>query len=65
MKKDRSAPWEIYNLLTDQEECTNVAAQHPELVKRFEGILEKEHQRSHITEWEFVDPKLNVLNSKQ
>ena len=65
MKKDKNAPWEIYNLLTDKDESSNVAAQHPDLIKRFDAILKKEHQPSHITEWEFVDPKLNVLNSKQ
>ena len=65
MKKDKNAPWEIYNLLIDKDETKNVGAQHPDLIKRFDAILKKEHQPSHITEWEFVDPKLNVLNSKQ
>jgi len=59
MKKDKNAPWEIYNLLTDKDESNNVATQHPELIKRFEAILNKEHQPSHITEWEFVDPKFS------
>ncbi len=65
MKKDKNAHWEIYNLLTDKDESNNIAAQHPELIKRFDAILQKEHQPSHITEWEFVDPKFNVLNPKQ
>ncbi len=60
MKKDKNAPWEIYNLLIDKNEMNNVATQHPELIKRFEGILQKEHQPSHITEWEFVDPKFSI-----
>lgn len=65
MKKDKNAPWEIYNLLIDKNETNNVAAQHPELRKRFEGILKKEHQPSHITEWEFVDPKFSIKNIKE
>ena len=65
MKKDKNAPWEIYDLHTDEVESNNIAAQHPELVKRFDIILKKEHQPSHITEWEFVDPKFNILNPKQ
>lgn len=60
MKKDKNAPWEIYNLNTDEKESTNVATQYPDLVKQFDAILQKEHQRSHIREWEIVDPKFNL-----
>ena len=59
MKKNKNAPWEIYNLLTDEKETTDVAAQHPELAKRFEEIMKKEHQPSHIRDWEFIDPKFS------
>lgn len=59
MKKNKNAPWEIYNLLTDEKETTDVASQHPELAKRFEEILKKEHQPSHIKDWEFIDPKFS------
>ena len=41
MKKDKNAPWEIYNLKTDEKETTDVAAQQPELAKKFEEISEK------------------------
>jgi arylsulfatase A len=58
MKKNKNAPWEIYNLLTDEKETTDIAAHHPELAKKFEEIVKKEHQASHIKEWEFIDPKL-------
>ena len=60
MKKNRNAPWELYNLRTDEKETTDVASQHPDLVVRFEEILKKEHQQSHIQEWEFVNPKFTV-----
>ncbi|MFV8345859.1 arylsulfatase [Flavobacterium sp. ZB4P13] len=59
MKKNRNAPWEIYNLLTDEKETTDVATQHPELAKKFEEIVKKEHQSSHIKDWEFIDPKFS------
>lgn len=59
MKKNKNAPWEIYNLLTDEKETTDVASQHPELAKRFEEIMKKEHQLSHIRDWEFIDPKFS------
>lgn len=57
MKKNKNAPWEIYNLIDDVEETTDVSAQHPELIKKFETILKQQHQPSHLREWEFVEPK--------
>ncbi|TDE44359.1 N-acetylgalactosamine-6-sulfatase [Flavobacterium rhamnosiphilum] len=59
MKKNKNASWEIYNLKTDEKETTDIAAQHPELAKKFEEILKKEHQSSHIKDWEFIDPKFS------
>ncbi len=60
MKKNKNAPWEIYNLATDVQETTNVADQHPELTQLFEEIVKLEHQPSHIKEWEFVNPKFTA-----
>lgn len=60
MKKNKNAPWEIYDLGTDVNETTDVASGHPELAKQFDEILKKNHQSSHIKDWEFVDPKFSV-----
>ena len=60
MKKNKNAPWEIYNLKTDEKETTDIAAQQPELAKKFEEILKKEHQASHIKDWEFIDQKFSA-----
>jgi arylsulfatase A len=57
IKKNKKAPWEIYNLETDEKETTDVASQNPELAKKFEQILKKEHQSSHLRDWEFIEPK--------
>lgn len=57
MKKDKNSPWELFNLEKDEKETTDMAGQHPELIKRFEIIMKREHQPSHIREWEFIDPK--------
>lgn len=57
MKKDRNSPWEVFDLEKDEKETENIAAQHPELVKRFEMLMIKEHQPSFLREWEFVNPK--------
>jgi arylsulfatase A len=58
MKADPSSPWEIYDLEKDPSESTDLGKEHPELAKRFDGILKKEHACPHIREWEFVDPKM-------
>lgn len=60
MKKDKNAAWEIYNLKTDVNEATDVAALHSELVKQFDNILKQQHQPSHIKEWEFINPKFSL-----
>lgn len=57
MKSNLEATWEIYNLATDKYEAVNVAYKHPDLIKKFEEILKKEHQQAHIKEWEFIAPK--------
>ena len=62
VRKDSNAPWQIFNLATDRNETTNIAARHPEIVEEFKPIQKKEHQHSHIKEWEFIDPKFSVKN---
>jgi arylsulfatase A-like enzyme len=52
-----TAKWEIYDLQEDLSEKNDIAAQHPELVSKFEEIMKKEHAPSHVREWEFVNPK--------
>ncbi|WKN30645.1 arylsulfatase [Porifericola rhodea] len=39
---------ELYNLAEDPQETKNVADQHPELVKKAQAILKKEHTTAHI-----------------
>jgi arylsulfatase A-like enzyme len=51
-------PWMIFDLSKDPGEQHNIAAQHPDLVKEFNAIVQKEHRHPHIREWEFVDPKM-------
>lgn len=52
-----NSPWMLFNLKDDRGETNNLAAKHPELIKRFNEIVKKEHQPSHIKEWEIIDPK--------
>lgn len=57
MKKNKNAAWEIYDLENDVKETTDLSTQHPDLLKQFDAILKKEHQPTHIRDWEFIDPK--------
>ncbi|MEZ4902999.1 MAG: arylsulfatase [Spirosomataceae bacterium] len=57
VRKNRHAGWELYDLSKDESETTNVAAQHPDLLRQFDAIVQREHTPSHIKEWEFVAPK--------
>lgn len=59
MRAVKDSPWEIFDLSADPTETTNIAEQHPELVEQMEAILKREHQSSHIREWEFVNPKFD------
>ena len=60
LKKNPFAMWELYNLETDRNETTNVAALYPELLKQFDAIVKKEHQPSLVKEWEFIDNKISA-----
>lgn len=57
MKKNKKATWELYDLATDESEKNNVAAQHPEILKRLDEILAREHSPAHVQDWEFINPK--------
>jgi len=57
------SPWMIFDLENDRNETIDLAAQHPELTKRFDEIVQKEHQPSHIKEWEIIAPKLPQNNN--
>jgi len=59
LKKNPTAPWELYNLETDRSETTDVASQNPQLLKQFDEIVRKEHQPSHLPGWDFLTKVLN------
>ena len=58
MRQHPENKWMLFNLDDDRNETTDLADQHPELIKKFETIVIKEHYNAHIKEWEFVNPKL-------
>jgi arylsulfatase A-like enzyme len=60
VRLDKNAPWELYNLFKDENETTNVAKSHPDVIEKFKAIQLQEHQHPHIKEWEFIDPKFET-----
>lgn len=57
MKADPGTSWELYDLSKDISETNDLSKGHPEILRLFDSIVKKEHQHSHIKEWEFVDAK--------
>lgn len=55
LSKDAASPWQIFNLATDRNEQRDVAANHPELIRKFDAIVKNEHVRPTLKSWEFVD----------
>ncbi|HVI48041.1 MAG TPA: arylsulfatase [Chitinophaga sp.] len=53
LRKNKQAPWELYNLETDMAEEHNVADSRKELLPQFDAIVRKEHRDAHIREWRF------------
>ena len=60
VRKNPTAAWQLFNLKTDRNETTDVAAQNPDIIKQLEAIQKREHQSAHIKEWEFIAPKFSV-----
>jgi arylsulfatase A len=55
LKKNPSNSWQLFNLKTDRNETTDVASRHPELMKTFDDIVKKEHTKTPVKNWEFVE----------
>lgn len=58
IRKNHEAPWQLYDLVTDEREQNDQAANHPEILQRCNDIVKKEHRCSHLNDWEFLHPKL-------
>ncbi|GHE32817.1 arylsulfatase [Sphingobacterium griseoflavum] len=57
LKENPGNPWMLFNLQTDRGETKDVAREHPDLLKKLDEIVAREHQMSHLREWNFVDSK--------
>jgi arylsulfatase A len=54
LKKNPKAQWQLFNLITDRNETTDVATQYPEILKKLDKIIKREHQPSHLPSWDFL-----------
>ncbi len=57
MKQDKNARWQLYDLVEDEKESNDIADKHPDLIRRLDAVVAKEHWPATVREWEFVDPK--------
>jgi arylsulfatase len=54
LKKNKNAPWEIYDLDSDPKESQDISKKHPELIPQLDDIVKREHQKAKIKEWEVL-----------
>jgi len=53
---------ELYDLQADPTESSNIAANHPDVVKRLEGIMKSEHEPSAVFPFRLLDAKTSSAN---
>lgn len=58
VRKNSRGPWELFDLVNDKYELNDVADKNPEIIKKMNAIIKKEHIHPHILDWEFIDPKI-------
>ena len=51
--------WHVANMKKDPAETTDLSDQYPDLIRRMNAVVQREHQHPHIKEWEFIDPKFS------
>jgi arylsulfatase A len=54
LKKNPSNPWQLFDLQKDRSETMDIASQHPEILKKFDLIVAKEHDAPNVKQWQFV-----------
>jgi arylsulfatase A-like enzyme len=65
LKNNPDATWQLFDLDTDVAETADVASSHPQVLQQLDTIVKREHRRSHIQEWEFLDSRLPKASVRQ
>jgi arylsulfatase A len=60
LRKNPGNPWQLFDLKTDRNETTDLAAQHPDMLKEFDAIVKKEHVDPPVTAWQFLGPVIET-----
>jgi arylsulfatase A len=60
VNKNSNAPIELYDLAKDPRENDNISAKHPDIVKKIEAIMNKEHRANN--EWPLLYTEMNRSN---
>ena len=63
LKEDPAAPWQLFDLKTDRNESRDIAANYPEILRKFDAIIRSQHTEPAIASWKFVN-KVIESNSK-
>jgi arylsulfatase A len=58
MQTQPEARWQLCDLASGRRETTDMAAHHPDVLRRLEAVVTREHRRAHIREWEFLDSRV-------
>jgi arylsulfatase A len=53
LKKQKEPTWQLYDLDADRNEANDVASKHPEVLRRLDEVVKKEHTPSVRKEWDF------------
>ena len=62
VSRNPKAPWQLYDLEADVKESVNLADKHPELIKHFDAIVQKEHTTPVRKEWDIFNPVPSASN---
>ena len=62
LKKDPKSPWQLFNLRKDRNETTDIASQHPDMMKKFDAIVKKEHRDTPVKPWQFVEDVIGQMS---
>ncbi|RDC61695.1 hypothetical protein [Adhaeribacter pallidiroseus] len=65
IRKNPGTAWQLYDLTSDPQEKTDVAGQHPELIKKVAEIVKKEHTPTVRPEWDIFNLARNTNQTKK
>lgn len=62
LRKEPAGSWQLFDLENDITESQDLSAEHPDILKKFDDIVRKEHGPSHLPHWNFVEKVIKAQN---